>query len=309
MLHMLKQTCCFLIFLVMLVCVPALNNQVHGQGIQNMKDAEDSLAAILKSINNADEDSLKYVLNDSFYHTLLNALMLPASDNSMFESLKTLIKISSDDGKFRIFHWNLPTHDGKKRYFGFLKLLNVETPTVFPLRDYSDSITSPESALLDYHHWFGALYYTSISCTTMLGKKYYTLLGWAGNDATITQKVIEILSFDDHNIPQFGLPVFPNYEAGTMTRIIFRYAASTSMSLKYEEQIISSEKKWNPRKRDFDYKTKSAVMIVFDRLVPIEPQLEGQFQFYITDGNIFDAFQFVNGSWNFIQGIESKNKH
>ena len=304
-----KRTNYFFIFLILLVFIPTIHNPVDGQGIQSMKAAEDTLAAILTTLNKADDDSLKYVINNSFYHTLYNALMLPESDNFTFESLKTLIKISSDDNKFRIFHWNLPGNDGKKRYFGFLKLLHMETPTVFPLVDSSDSIISPETALLNHQHWFGALYYTAISGKTVLGKKYYTMLGWAGTNATITRKVIEIISFDDHDIPQFGLAVFPNYEGGNMTRIIFRYSASASMSLKYEEQTIASGKKWNPKKRDFEFETRKALMIVFDHLVPLDAHLEGQYQFYVATGDMVDAFQPVNGSWNFISGIESRNKH
>ena len=299
----------FLSFLVILVLLPGINNPVDGQGFQNIKQAEDSLAAILKTLNQASDDSSRNVINHNFYETLFNALMLPAADNFTFESLKTLIKISSDDNKFRIFHWNLPARDGRTRYFGFLKLLHRDTPTVFPLRDFSDSIASPETAILDHQHWFGALYYTVISGKTLPGKKYYTLLGWSGSNSTITKKIIEIISFDDHDNPQFGLPVFPNYEGGTMNRIIFRYSASTSMSLKYEEQTIATEKKWNPKKRDFDIKAKSALMIVFDRLVPLDPQLEGQYQYYVAAGDISDAFQAVNGSWNFIKGIETRNKH
>ena len=235
--------------------------------------------------------------------------MLPAAENVTFESIKTLIKITSGDNRFRIFHWNLPARDGKNRYFGFLKMLHRESPVVFPLTDFSDSLASPDTVLLDTRHWFGALYYKVISGKTALGKQFYTLLGWAGNNSTITRKVIEILSFDDHGTPQFGLPVFPDYEGGKMTRIIFSYSASTSMSLKYEEQAVATEKKWNPKKRGFDEKSKNAMMIIYDRLVPLDPQLEGQYQFYVTAGDVCDGFQFINGTWNFILGVETRNKH
>jgi hypothetical protein len=299
----------FLICIIILAYGQVNNSPVLAQDFQSLRAAEDTLAAILTRLNQAEDDSLRYAINDSFRTTLLNIMMLPGADDAKFESLKTLIKITSDDNRFRIFHWNLPTQDGRKKYFGFLKLLRQSPPAIFPLTDFSDSIASPDTVLLDCNHWFGALYYKVISGKNARGKQYYTLLGWAGNNAAITQKVIEILSFDDQGIPQFGLPVFPNYARGNNTRVVFRYSASTTMSLKYEEQPITSEKKWDPKKRGFDEKSRNALMIVFDRLVPLDPQLERLYQFYVAAGDVFDGFQFTNGSWNFIQGIEPKNKH
>ena len=282
---------------------------VQGQEFRTMKQAEDTLSAILATLNKAETDSLKDILNDHFYQALEKALMLPPADDYPFESLKTLARISPDDNKFRIYHWNLPSAEGKKRYFGFLKLLHHNPPVIYRLRDYTDSIPDPETAILDCNHWFAALYYTAITGKTASGKTYYTMLGWSGSNASITQKVIDVISFDEQDIPHFGMQVFPDFDTIGRSRIIFRYSASTSMSLKYEEQIVSSNKKWNAKKREFDTKTNTAMMIVCDRLVPLDPRLEGQFQFYVAAGEIFDGFQFVNGHWHFIREIETRNKH
>jgi hypothetical protein len=286
----------------------AVSLPAEGQDIKNARQAEDTLAVILGRLNNAGNDSVREVISQSFYQTLMKALMLPDADDCTFASLKTLIKISPDDNKFRIFHWNLPAGNGKNRFYGFLKLLHQKTPVVFPLHDFSDSIPSPSTAVLDQDHWFGALYYTVITGKSASGKTYYTLLGWAGTNSVTTRKVIEVLWFDEHDIPRFGFPVFPDYEGGNMTRVIFRYSASTSMSLKYEEQVISAEKKWNPKKREFEVKTRTGLVIVCDHLVPLDPQLEGQYQYYVAAGELFDAFQPVNGSWHFIREMELHNK-
>ncbi len=308
MLNQLYRTINFRVLLILLVALAAMNHRLEGQTIQNIKEAEDSLVSILADLNNTDNDSLKDLLNHDFYNTLLSALMLPDADDYAFGSLKTLIRISPDDSKFRIYHWNLPANSGKKRYFGFLKLLHRATPEVFPLRDFSDSIPLPDTAILDPNHWFGALYYTAITGTTASGKTYYTLLGWAGSSSIINRKVIEIVSFDEHDHPAFGLPVFPDYEEGNRTRIIFRYAATTSMLLKYEEHIISTEKKWNAKKRDFDARIKRGMMIVCDKLIPLDPQFEGQYQYYVPAGETCDSFQVVDGSWHFVRGVETRNK-
>jgi len=55
-------------------------------------------------------------------------------------------------------------------------------------------------------------------------------------------------------------------------------------------------------------------MIIFDRLSPIDPRtskysanLEGQFQFYVPESNIYDAFIFENGRWNFVKDVDARN--
>ena len=304
-----ERTKNILVLIISLLFFPAIHEPVRGQEIKNVRQAEDSLTVILQALNKAENDSTRYVINKNFSRTLSDALNLPASDNATFESVKTLIKIASDDGKFRIFHWNLPSSDGKKRYFGFIKLLHNNPPVVITLHDQSDSIDSPSTAILDPQHWPGALYYTAITKSTISGKKYYTLLGWAGTNATVTQKVIEVLSFDDHDLPQFGLPVFPGYEGGSNTRIIFRYSASTSMMLKYLEQPVTTGRKWNPGKREFETQTSQVFRIVYDRLIPLDPLLEGQYQYYVASGEFYDAFQFSDGCWRFIKEVETVKSH
>jgi hypothetical protein len=297
-----------LVLMGFMISFPGTYNAAFGQNYDNMVQAEDSLAAILTLINQTKDDSLRLTLNNSFADVLKHALMLPESAGYPFQLLKSLVKITAPDNKFSIYQWNLPDNQGNHTYFGFIKTLKSESVKVFPLKDFADSLPNPDTAHLDNLHWFGALYYKIISCVTEHGKQYYTLLGWAGKNAVITQKIIEVLNFDDQDVPKFGLSVFPDFESGKMTRIIFRYSASTSMSLKYEDQIIATQKKWNAKKRVFEFKTRTAKMIVCDRLVPLDPQLDGQYQFYVAAGDVFDGFEFRNGCWNYEKGIDSRNK-
>jgi hypothetical protein len=298
----------FLIFLLPCLALLLSHRPACGQELQAMKASEDTLNSILARLNKAGDDSMRYILNEEFSRNLYKALLVPGSGGYPFESIKSLVKASSDDGKFKIYHWNLPSANGKNRYFGFLKYLDREVPAVWPLADFTDSIPSPDTAVLDCSHWFGALYYKVISCKTAGGKPYYTLLGWAGNNARITRKVIEILSFDEKHIPRFGLPVFPGYEDGKRTRVVFRFGATASMSLKYEEQSVKTDRTWNAARREFDEKPRNALMIVFDRLVPMDPTLEGQYEFYVTSGDVCDGFLPENGTWKFVRGVEPKNR-
>ena len=64
----------------------------------------------------------------------------------------------------------------------------------------------------------------------------------------------------------------------------------------------------NIKKRGFEEKTSTGMMIVYDRLVPLDPQLEGQFQYYVPAGELFDAFQVSGGTWHYIAGVETRNR-
>ncbi|MFZ4522913.1 MAG: hypothetical protein ACOYNC_14485 [Bacteroidales bacterium] len=293
---------------LLLLFTAGMSMIVNGQHFQSCIQAENRLSEILSLINKATNDGTKDSLNQVFSTELSEILILEGSDNYPFDSLKTLVKLKSPDHKFRIFHWNLPSADGKHRYFGFIKMTGLAPPLIYQLVDFSDSLVSPDTLLLDNMHWPGALYYKVIPGETSSGGTIYTLLGWAGRNQTITQKVIEILSFDGDNKPHFGYKLFPDYKNGSMTRIVFRFGATTTMSLKFEKQTIVSNKKWNIKKRDFDYSLQTSDMIVFDKMVPLDPLLEGQFQYYVAAGDTFDGFLFSNHFWTFIAGIDTRNK-
>ncbi|MEI7895558.1 MAG: hypothetical protein WCJ26_00885 [bacterium] len=292
--------------LLLLLFIPWMCGTVSGQRFESIKQAEDTLVAVLASLNRAENDSVKQALNRVFAENMLELIKLPAADSYPFDSLRSLGKITSPDHKFRIFHWNLPTDEGRHHYFGFIKILGHNPPLVYPLADRSDSIDLPDTAILGCKQWYGALYYKVIPGETASGEKIYTLLGWAGKNPQVTRKVIEVLRFNDQDLPYFGMKLFPDFHDGKMTRIIFSFAATTTMSLKYEKQPVASNKTWNSKKRVFDYSVEDVPMIVFDRLVPLDPKLEGNYQFYVPDGAIFDGFIFRNHMWVYQGNIESK---
>lgn len=62
----------------------------------------------------------------------------------------------------------------------------------------------------------------------------------------------------------------------------------------------------NPANMDTPRK-KRIMMIVFDRLIPMDPSLAGQYQYYIPETNIFDAFVFSKGKWIFAQDVDARN--
>ncbi len=297
-----------LFLLILFLLIRGEYNTAEGQVFQNIMQAEEALCKDLTALNVATNDSTRRLCNQKFSDDLLTTLVLPSSDNHPFDSLKTLTRISSPDNKFRIFQWNLPDSDGRSRFYGFIKITGSTPAKIFPLVDFSDSLPMPDTMVLDHLHWPGALYYKIIQGEQVTGKIFYTMLGWAGRNALTAQKVIEILSFNDIGKPCFGLKVFPDYGEGNMARIVFRFAATTGMSIKYEQLPIASDKRWNSRKRIFEYTMKNAWIIVCDRMVPLDPQLDGQYQYYVAAGDIFDGFIFKHNYWSYMKGIDIRKK-
>ena len=291
------------IILIVVMVLPAWT-----QKISSIRQAEDSLAALVKQINTSTTDTARLRFNRFFGETLRQALNLQESENYPFDSLKSLNKVISPDRHFRIFQWNLPGTDGRPRYYGFIRIMGRAEPLVIRLTDGSDSIEGADTVLVDAGHWYGALYYKIIPVDLPDGRKAYTCLGWAAKTPALNQKVIEVITFDTQENPIFGLKIFQGYGPGGQARIIFRYAPTTSMSLKYDRAKFEVKKGWNAKKRSFETSTVDEEIILFDHLVPMDPQLEGQYQYYTPSGDMADGFLYRDFRWAFLGGIDSRNK-
>jgi hypothetical protein len=243
-----------------------------------------------------DVDKLKY--NKQLLEKFDSLLNEPGSfEHYQFDSLrKDMPILISPDNKFRIITWEIEKSDGTHEYFGFVqskhtdvkkkgfRKIKTETVQLFPLIDKSPEIKNPENAISDNKKWFGMLYY-SIILTKSKSKDYYTLLGKDNNDKYSQKKIIDVLTFDNTGVPHFGADIF-NFQKRYPKRVIFEYSATCSMSLRYNSKKDS---------------------IVFGHLAPIEPQLEGQYQYYCSDMS-FDGFGFKKGKWNYGTDINAVNE-
>lgn len=274
----------------------------------DLKQIEDSLATIMNSMAGTRDDSTRMFLNEQFISIFREAIKYPLVDRYPFTRLKNLVKITPADSSFIIYQWNLQYTTGRFQYFGFIKLKNQEPESSVFLTDKSGEMRSADTLLLDSSCWFGALYYKIISCVDSNGKQYYTLLGWSGHSGLITRKVIEILRFDPFGRPVFGGRYFRGYNNGLNTRVIFLYDAASTMSLKYEIQPVRRSNTTSSGKQDITGNLSMENVIVFDRLVPIDPLLEGQFRYYIPSGDFFDGFRFESGIWNYLTNIDARNR-
>jgi hypothetical protein len=270
--------------------------QLNGNATQIVN--EHYLKALSDQVFHAktDEDKKKY--NDQLLLAFTNFLSQPHSFDAPLDSLKKDMAILvSPDNTFRIINWNLQKADNTFEYYGFIqekyrevikkgffKKETKETMLLFPLIDKSAEIKNPENAITDNKKWFGMLYYKIILKKTKT-KNYYTLLALDENDKYSTKKIIDVLTFDNNGTPRFGADIFV-IDKKYPKRVIFEYAATCTMTLRYNSQKDS---------------------IIFDHLAPTQPQLEGQFQYYCTDMS-YDGFGFKRGKWNYGTDMNAINE-
>lgn len=262
-----------------------------------MKQQAEEVRIQVQRLYSTTGDAEKEKINAQLLDDFNQLLAMPGSfDVSLNELSKDIGILTSPDNKFRIIHWNIGKSDGTYEYFGFIQSYYTEvtktsafhktkktTLQLYPLIDKSAEIKNPDNAITDNKKWYGALYSRIIE-KEYHGKTYYTLLGWDGNDKFSQKKIIEVLTFDQKGVPHFGADIF-NYERKYPKRVIFEYSASCTMSLRYSAKKDS---------------------IVFGHLAPIEPQLEGQYQYYCNDMSS-DGFGFHKGKWNYGADINALN--
>ena len=237
------------------------------------------------TIMNGENQAVKTEANNAFISTLQEVLQFERSFNYPFDSLKTISIKTSSDSKIRIYTWLLRKDNGNYQYFGFVHYKNKSKKRyeIITLNDNSENIRRPENEQLDNNNWYGALYYDIIYIKKK-GRKYYTLLGWDGNNDISTKKIIDVMYFSGREKIKFGASIFKKGKT-TTKRFIIEYNATSTISVKYEEK----EKK-----------------IIFDHLIPMRKDLEGLHEYYIPDGT-YNAMKYTNGKWEFKNDVAANN--
>ncbi len=293
--------------LLILFALLARHN-VQSQGSLNLLRAEKELKEDFKAINLGQTDSARLVISLVFREELRLALNIRGSDTYGWDSLKYIAKVESPDGLFRLYNWNIPLTGGGNRYFCLIQFKGAlkKIPPV-ALSDRSSSITEPGQFRGDSLRWFGALYYKVIPFELKDAKTSYILLGWLGISNEVSGKIMEVLTLDSKGTPAFGETVFPDYGDGHSTRIIFRFSSSSAMSLRYLLQPLPGKPLWNSRKKIYESDNHPRWMLVFDHLVPMDPQLEGQFKFYVPASETAEGFVYENYKWKYIKEFDARN--
>ncbi|WP_316789404.1 hypothetical protein [Pedobacter frigoris] len=251
-----------------------------------MSRYQDSLINLSEAVFSAESNADRFAKNAVFIKTLVNSLKTHTSFSYPFDSLKKITIIKSPDNSFRIFSWAVPVDDGTYRFFGSVQIATKDGKLkLFPLIDDTENIKDP-NALTTNKNWYGARYYEIVPVVVSGRQPYYVLMGWKGNNAKTSKKVIDVLSFEKE-IPVFGKAVFEGFKgSGALNRIVFEYNKLNSMTLTMD---------------------KGTNMIVFDHLAPFSPDMVGNFEYYASDLS-FDAYKIINGRLKLVENVELKNE-
>lgn len=279
------------ILVIMLLCCCAATRLAaqHAFTFNNgpaMSKFQDSLIRLNEATFSATDNTSRFALNAQFIKTLVNSLKVHTSFAYPFDSLKKISILKSPDNSFRIFTWQVPVDDGTYRFFGTIQMATKDgSLKLFPLIDDTDNIKDLNQVNSN-KNWLGARYYEILPIVTSGRQPYYVLIGWKGNNAKTSKKVIDILSFDKEQ-PLFGKPVFDGLKGSIVkNRIVFEYNRLNSMTLTMDKNVK---------------------MIVFDHLAPFSPDMVGNFEYYASDLS-FDAYKIVNGRLKLVENVELKNE-
>lgn len=266
----------FLILTLMLSLVSNIVFAAKDEPLPEVLEINEMLCNIADSRSDKKKDQLNVELIQYFHEFLLNEESLKAN----FDSVRYLSVLDSDDGKLRVYTWNLNYKDGSFKYFGFLQYHNKKQKYVYFLDDKKLDDDGFERRFLTNTEWYGALYYELVT-TKWNSRTYYTLIGWDGADFLINRKVVEVLTFNRRGIPEFGNKSF-KLEKFSTGRLIFEYADRATMLLRYNDK---------------------QGILVLDHLSPPEQKYKGMYHYYGPDFS-YDAFKFRAGRWHLISDID-----
>ncbi len=209
-----------------------------------------------------------------FLNNFKTILSHQGSEDFLFDSLKFVGRVPTEDNKVIVFTWNIPQQGGFNNYYCIIQYYSKKDKSykIQPLKEKIGFLSQSPQMLATVDFWPGVLYYEIIP-SKYKGEMYYTLLGFDFNNLLSNRKVIEMIKIEDDKIV-FTTDKF-QYEEKLQTRMVFEYAERAQMVLKY-----------NPKED----------MIFYDHLSPFKPSLEGKHQFYGPDFS-YDGFIFEDGIW------------
>ena len=265
----------------------SLNSFAQKGNSKLIAEYEDTLKVIAHCIMNSETEAEKRLANTAFITNLTEVLKYEKSFKFPFDSLTTIARILSPDNTFRIFNWLLKKDNGAYEYYALVHYHNKKRKRyeIIPLVDNSANIRNAEQEDLDAKNWYGGLYY-QIAYVKKSGRKYYTLFAWDGNDGFTTKKIIDVMYFSGKNKIKFGLPIFKKNKRESQKRVVIKYDAKTSVSVRYQQK---------------------EQRIVFNHLVPPKKDLEGLEEYYIPDGT-FNSYQYKKGKWLLQEDIDIRNQ-
>ena len=272
-----KKLFLYILFLI------ALSASVEAQKIapadlKILRKKEDSLKSLVKNVM-IDSFTAGRMRSDSqFVKTLVRSLLVKNSFFYPFDSVRGIGKLYAPDSTFRIITWQISYDDYYCRQRGAIQF---KTPDgglkLVPLRDYSEFTQNPFDSTRSKDNWIGAVYYNIIQ-TKYNGKNYYTLFGFDGNSVQSNKKWIEVLTFNERNLPVFGGKYF-SFEKDSVKR-----PNQYRFGIEYKKEASTTV--------NFDPELN---MILVDHLVSESDEPELPYTF-VPDGD-YEGFKWDNGKW------------
>jgi hypothetical protein len=211
------------------------------------------------------------------------ALELKGAMDFPWTKLNRIGVVNSEDGKLRVFTWQVADDPNHYRYFGYIQVaLKKRRIRVYPLVDNHRAQRNLKRLEQSVEDWYGKLYYRIVT-RKFKRKTCYTLLGMDFNNSRSIIKTIEAVVIQ-RNKPQFQKELFFD-GIDNVDRLVFEYSSQVSMTVNYDPNLD---------------------MITFDHLVPFHPIYKGTYEFYGPDGS-FDGIEFVSGRWVYREDLDARN--
>ena len=274
----------FILILSFIVTAGALHAQkLQPLDLRVLKQKEDSLKNLAKNLI-VDSLTAGRMRNDSlFVRTLVRSLQVKNSFYYPFDSVQGISKLYAPDSTFRIFSWSISYDDFYSRQRAAIQFKTPDgSLRLVPLRDFSEFTSSPTDSIRSKDNWIGAVYYNIIK-TQYEGKNYYTLFGFDDNNVRSSKKWIDVLTFDNKNLPVFGGNFSFEKDSAKRTpqkRFFIEYKKEASTLVNYDPDMN---------------------MILVDHLIS-ESNEDDKPYTLIPDGD-YEGFQWKNGKWLHINKV------
>ena len=271
--------------LVLVICLCSTWAMAQDEKAFSFSEAEQEIEALAAAVV---RDSLlenRVAACKQLQAVLEKTLEQPNSFQYPFQEVRSLSIQIPKDSTFRIFTWQLFVDNDTYQYNGLLQV-NGANPALYPLTDQSDEIADYdiEYETMSPESWYGALYYNIVEFDT-LDQKKYLLFGFDGFQFFTKRKVVDVLSFNEEEQPQFGAPVFSKqvegYPPSTQNRLYAEYDASIAVRLNYDPSMD---------------------IIIQDHLIQMRGQYRGQGMVNVPDGS-YEGYYFKEGQWHYKEKI------
>jgi hypothetical protein len=273
-----KKPLLYIVLVLLSASALQAQQKISASDFKALEKKEDSLKAFAKSLITDSLPNNRMRSDSLFVRTLLRSIHVKNSFYYPYDSVKGIGNVYAPDSSFRIITWSLTYSEDFCQQRGVIQFRTGDgSPKYIPLFDYSALTPYPEDSVRDHRHWIGAIYYNIVQ-TKYNNKNYYTLFGYDPNTMQSNKKWIEVLTFDNNQMPVFGGKYFSFAKDSVKRPDQYRYV------IEYKK-IASTTVNFDP---DLN-------MILVDHLISESDEPDLPYTF-VPDGD-YEGFKWANGKW------------